>query len=291
MSNIKGSHLTEEHKRKIGLANQGKVISDETRKKMSLAKIGKQRPIEIRKKISESHKGKPFSEEHRARISAAKKGKPLSEEVKAHLSVIERGEGNPMYGRHHSGETRVKISMAKRGKCSEKLLAHMRKLGILHKGHAAWNKGMHHSKEAIAKISASSLAKWRDPEFILRIMQSRRRRPTKPESLLQDILMRYFPEFKYNGNFDLGISIGGLIPDFINVNGKKEVIELFGDYFHSPEVIGNRWQGGELGRIMAYNSVGYQCLVIWESELKELPEEQIITKINSLFTKRRNKKG
>lgn len=28
------------------------------------------------------------------------------------------------------------------------------------------------------------------------------------------------------------VGIGGLCPDFVNCNGKKVIIELFGDYWH-----------------------------------------------------------
>lgn len=41
MSRPKGSTLTEEHKRKIGQGNKGKIVSNEARQKMSLAKLGK----------------------------------------------------------------------------------------------------------------------------------------------------------------------------------------------------------------------------------------------------------
>lgn len=46
--------------------------------------------------------------------------------------------------------------------------------------------------------------------------------------------------------------------------------ELFGNYFHSGKRLKpNDWRRTELGRIMAFNSVGWQCLVIWESELSD----------------------
>jgi len=42
-----------------------------------------------------------------------------------------------------------------------------------------------------------------------------------------------------------------------------------------------KWHASELGRIMAYNSVGYHCLVVWEHELKELGEKGIVMKLRS----------
>jgi len=123
---------------------------------------------------------------------------------------------------------------------------------------------------------------WLNPECARRMMQSRHTRPTKPELQLTQILKQYFPSFKYNGAGDLGIALAGMIPDFVNVNGKKEVIELFGDYWHSTHL--DTWRKTELGRIMAYNSVGYKCLIIWEYELKDT--NSVIDKIRQFECRR-----
>lgn len=77
-------HLSEEHKRKIGIANKGKG-----------AKKGRVVSEETRRKLSEANKGRPLSEEHRKKLSEAKKGKPSSK---------------GMLGKHHSDETRRKMS-------------------------------------------------------------------------------------------------------------------------------------------------------------------------------------
>lgn len=81
-----------------------------------------------RRSISEASKGKIFSEEHKRRISKAKKGKAVSEETKRKISRANRGEKcyfwgkrycgkeNPMWGKHHSLETRRKWSLDRRGK-------------------------------------------------------------------------------------------------------------------------------------------------------------------------------
>ena len=127
---------------------------------------------------------------------------------------------------------------------------------------------------------------WQDPEWVAKEIAALNRKPTVPEKQVQGILDKYFPQFKYNGDFSLGITLAGHIPDFVNVNGKKEVIEVFGDYWHSPEIDSNNWRRSELGKIMLYNSVGYRCLVIWEHDLKIKSEDEIITMVKS-FTKRR----
>jgi G:T-mismatch repair DNA endonuclease (very short patch repair protein) len=106
--------------------------------------------------------------------------------------------------------------------------------------------------------------------------------PSQPELRITGILNKHFPEFRYNGNGQLGVVLGGMIPDFLNVNGKKQVIEVFGDYYHGR--ICRNWKNSELGKKMAYNSLGYKCLVIWESELVSKTDVELIDTIRK-FTK------
>jgi very-short-patch-repair endonuclease len=98
-------------------------------------------------------------------------------------------------------------------------------------------------------------------------------KPNKQEQKLQRIIDRIFPnfEFKYNGDFRLGVMIDRLIPDFVNVNGKKKLIELFGVHWHKKEE--------EQQRIERYRKLGFETLVIWDSELQNenLVEERIKT--------------
>lgn len=117
-------------------------------------------------------------------------------------------------------------------------------------------------------------------------MKARNIKPTKPERQLETILNKHFPQYKYNGDGRLGVTLGGLTPDFVNIDGKKDLIEVFGDYYHSPEVTGGDWRRSELGKVMVYNSLGWRCLVIWQHDLKELTEEQVVNKIKSFFRKR-----
>ena len=71
---------------------------------------GKHFTEEAKKKLSESKKGKKLSEETKQKISESKKGKKLSEEHIRKISESKKGEKNHMYGKHHSEETRNKIS-------------------------------------------------------------------------------------------------------------------------------------------------------------------------------------
>lgn len=103
-------------------------------------------------------------------------------------------------------------------------------------------------------------------------------KPNKAERKLTHLLRRYFPnEWEYTG--DGKVILHGLIPDFTNKNGRKAVIELFGDYWHTKRI--KSWKDTELGKIMAYKALGFECLVIWEKELKD--EERVVSKISNFF--------
>jgi hypothetical protein len=75
-SRTKGRVLSEDHKRKLSLANKGRRLSPETKAKLSAANQGKKGSNEKRAKLSLAKKGKPLSQQHRASLSAARKGKP-----------------------------------------------------------------------------------------------------------------------------------------------------------------------------------------------------------------------
>jgi hypothetical protein len=64
--------------------------------------------------------------------------------------------------------------------------------------------------------------------------------------------------------------LGGRIPDFVNINGKKQIIELFGDYWHGEKHTGRTKEQEELLKINHYKQFGWDTLIIWENELKEL---------------------
>lgn len=103
--------------------------------------------------------------------------------------------------------------------------------------------------------------------------------PTIPEQKIIDIVSKHFPDFKYNGNGELSVVLAGMIPDFINTNGKKQVIEVFGDYYHGKGC--RNWKDSELGKEMAYNSIGYDCLILWEHDIKSKKDEDIVTTIKA----------
>lgn len=168
---------TDEIRRKISESLKGRVISEETRNKLSLTGTGRIHSLETKQKMSETWKrrlengyisprlGKHcteeskekmrqvairrfISEDARKKIGLTRLGKSLSEEIKKKISDTRKKrivEGSILSsvgfkGRHHSEETKIKISNASSGRMP-------------------WILGKHHSDEAKKKISKALTGK------------------------------------------------------------------------------------------------------------------------------------
>ena len=156
---------------------------------------------------------------------------------------------------------------------------------------AGWNKGQKMDfnparAEAISKSLKDRKITWGDKisrvkkeqlknkEYVERLISNITRhassvRPNLPEQMVMAMLNAFYPnEWQYVGN--CGFVLGGLIPDFMNVNGRKLLIEVFGDYWHKGENPQNR--------IDYFKQFGFSTLVIWEHELKnpESVEKRIV---------------
>ncbi len=97
-------------------------------------------------------------------------------------------------------------------------------------------------------------------------MNARHVDQNKAEKLLETLINHITPDFQFTG--DGKKIIAGKCPDFVNEE-RHLIIELFGDYWHSPEEVEPR--------VRLFELQGYRTLVIWEHELKEL--EKIKQKI------------
>ncbi len=143
-----------------------------------------------------------------------------------------------------------------------------------HIGREPWNKGVpwteEYRKNVIAAINKpevlevkrkKSTALWKNDEYIKKIQASFHCKPNKPETAILNLLNDLYPnEWKYTGDFSFVIN--GKSPDFVNCNGKKLIIEMFGDYWHKGESAKDRED--------VFKPFGYETLVIWESELKNI---------------------
>ena len=92
-------------------------------------------------------------------------------------------------------------------------------------------------------------------------MRANHVKPNKTELMFESWLNDEFPgEWMFVG--DGKVIINGKCPDFININGKKHIIEIFGTSWHKGEDPEDRKK--------VFSPFGYKTLVIWEKDLKNM---------------------
>jgi len=107
--------MSEETKLKISKANKGNYHSDETKKKISEANsgnkngmFGQHHSIETKQKISKALSGRILSAETKKKLSEGKMGNK-------HPMFGVYGDKAPMWGKHHSKESKRKMSESRKG--------------------------------------------------------------------------------------------------------------------------------------------------------------------------------
>lgn len=165
------------------------------------------------------------------------------------------------------------------------------------KGHQPWNKGLkgiHLSPstefkpgnvpwwkkrglpnvsllpEVKIKKSESQKKNWKDPEYVRKMMRVHKVRPNKAEIKLEKLMRDHGLPFRYVG--DGKVIIAGKCPDYINTNGKKQVIELFATRWHNPKEEDERKE--------TFAKYGYRTLIVWYSEFKKNPNK-VLERISS----------
>lgn len=144
----------------------------------------------------------------------------------------------------------------------------------------AARRGYRHSDATKLKMANSQRGKhWTEEQRQKQlpiVMENRKRRPTKIERCFSRIVSKYDLPFKYVGD---GFTwIAGRCPDYLNVNGAKEVVEIFSRWWHDPSVNPKvKLQHTEKATLDHYFKYGFKCIIIWEEELKE--EELVLQKV------------
>lgn len=107
----------------------------------------------------------------------------------------------------------------------------------------------------------------KDLEWIRKMLSSRR--PTDIEQRLIEVIQKYSLPYKYTG--DGTFLIGQFNPDFVNTNGQKIAIDIFGDHWHVPSEIPQRRA--------AFAEWGWELVILWGHEVKSLTELEILARI------------
>lgn len=161
-------------------------------------------------------------------------------------------QAEKLRGRHNTKEQNEKIGNARRGKKQ--------------------------SDTTRKRNSETKKKLWKDPNFVAKQIKARHTFPNKPEKFLDSLLQKLFPnQWKYVGSGDFFVEGTNKNPDFININGQKKIIEMYGGYWHGEERTGRTKEEEEQQRIDLFAQHGYQTLVIWDYELEDI--ERMLEKL------------
>ena len=133
-------------------------------------------------------------------------------------------------------------------------------------------------QEVLSDMSEKKKLHWLNPEYAKKVCATNTHGMNKPEKVLNEIIEPL--GFIFVGNYDF--MVHGKNPDFVNHSNKK-IIEHFGDWWHGVRYRSgayNDYDSNEIHaqkRIDHFKSYGYECLIIWENELKNM--SKVIEKI------------
>ena len=151
------------------------------------------------------NRGATFSVEHRRKLAEAKKGRKLSEITRARMSASQR--------RYYALPV---LGMKRRARMSE-----------VSEGQNNPFYGKHHTEATRQKMSNADKELWKNADHAKKMFEAQQHKPNQEELFLDALIQLNFPdEFKYVG--DGKVWIEGKNPDWININGKKIVIEYNG---------------------------------------------------------------
>lgn len=225
--------------------DQGKVF-----KKLWIIPAFRQKMI---KTISRTHTGRKHSISTKRKIAAKKKEQmdflwhdPSNIEWQKRQRYLLRNAPKGKRGHKQTEETRKKIS--------------------------EFGKGKLHTIEHNKKVSEGLTRYYLNPANKQNLFKRLSIKPNLPERKIIDLLKTILPnEYKYVG--DGQFILGGLCPDFVNCNGQKKIIEVFGRVFHDPLVSFRKrvpiYQT-EAGRYAVFAQFGYETLTIWDDELNDM---------------------
>jgi hypothetical protein len=256
----------------------------ERRRKISAAMKGKKKPDHVVVKIAAILKGKKRTNEQNEanRQRAIVYFSNPENREKARQKALEQWS-NPgvrerciAKNRENASNPSTKQSISNAIKKLWENPDYRKVMSDAHIGQKAWNKNIPMTEEyrnnVIAAINkpdvierkrAKSKALWKNDEYVKKLHKAYNIKPNKPETIILNLLNDLYPnEWKYTGDFSF--MINGKNPDFVNCNGQKKLIELFGDYWHEGE--------NPQDRIDIFKPFGYETLVIWEHELKDIKE-------------------
>ncbi len=208
----------------------------------------------------------PWNKGRKLPYTVWNKGRPWPESVK--IKIGKSLTGKPAYWNRKPKSDAVKIKLSK-----------------ISKHHWAVPENREKLKKAIEdlwkdpnyqnKLSKIRRKMWLNPVYkdaqIKKLILGWRMKPNRIEKRFTDFINKSKLPFEYVG--DGKVVIGGKIPDFVSTNKKKQIIEIFGDYWHKIKD-----KTSSRKRIGHFRKFGYKTLILWESELQKTDWQKSILK-------------
>ena len=162
-----------------------------------------------------------------------------------------KGEMNPQYGKKLGKE-------------------HIKKLRAGNKKY--WLNSEAHERQTERMIKLNQ----ENPEMKKATLKLKSR--TVPELRFLELCEKHNLPFKFTG--DGSFWIENINPDFVDCNGKKIAVEVFGDYWHSPLLKPNiDWKRTYKGRKEILKKYGWKLIVLWETDLKRQDYEKFVLSV------------
>lgn len=129
----------------------------------------------------------------------------------------------------------------------------------------------------LEKLKERARNMWKNEEAVRKILKNKDLRPNKAELKLIQLFKEENLPYKYVGDFKL--MINGRNPDFVNIEGQKKLIELFGKFWHTERLSNITPKKHVKDRKSHFKKLGYDTLIIWDYELKD--PNKVIKKIKA----------
>lgn len=248
-----------------------------------MTKIGFKHSEETKLKMSKTRKGSKLSESHRIAIKASYNDELREKHRQIMLTKYEDPKERELQSIRMKAaldDTEVRIRMSEGQKNREYDPSQYEAMQEARRGFKATDEtkekirlatmgntshlGCKQPPEAIEAMRQKRLEYWENTpnrdEHIGKIIAASHKKPNKTEIKLLKVLNSVSNEWDFVGNGQL--MIAGKNPDYADVNGRKLLVELYGDYYHKGE--------NPEDRINLFALYGYRTLIIWERELKDI---------------------
>lgn len=188
------------------------------------------------------------------------------EQLRKRMLGNQFGQGNK--GKDLTLETKIKIGLANKnkreGKSWEDIFGREKatelKRIVSERSKKLFRCGIKLTKDGRKRISEKAKERCKNEDYLRKMLTFNGQ--NKQEELVENLLVGMGYEYKFVG--DGQFILGGKCPDFMNVNGQKKLIEFFGTYWHKEKDSQNR--------IRHFKQYGFDTLVIWDKELKDIPK-------------------